>query len=415
MDVSSNNNQSDQVNRTLRSWLPAILLILVQLASGMRDLPQSAFFLIYLQEQLGLDPVTISGIVSGALITGMVVALMGGAITARLGSKWVLACGLALSAVGSLAFQVHALWLVALLWLVGGAGLALVTVGGASYLTRISSQGGLGILAAFYALSMTAGGAIGNPVAGVLIEQSGFITFSWVVIFVSACILLIVTFLMPHLHQNTIRSDSSQPFWSGILATTRQTNVQMLVGLRCLPTVFYGMLTVLIPLMINNLSGSKVLVAAYGTTNLIVASAAQLIAGRAADRWGARRPTLVAYSTLIISGIGLSASARLLPGVFAFGVIGIAAAWSLSTLMYIWVNDGVPKHEHPATFGLLHAVWSLSMVSGSVLGSWFSSFLPGLPFLMGALLNSGSLFLIRSFYRRMPSKDNPNYQPQKEM
>ena len=69
-------------------WFPAVLLILVQMTSGMRDMPQFAFFLIYLQEQLGLTPATISGVVAGAQIAGMAAALLGGAITARMGTKW---------------------------------------------------------------------------------------------------------------------------------------------------------------------------------------------------------------------------------------------------------------------------------------------------------------------------------------
>jgi MFS family permease len=158
---------------------------------------------------------------------------------------------------------------------------------------------------------------------------------------------------------------------------------------------------VLIPLLLNHLSGSKVLVAAYGTTNLVVASAAQLLAGRAADRWGARGPTLVAYAAVILSGLGLALSAGTLAGLFAFGVLGIAAAWSLSTLMYVWVSDGVNRSDHPAAFGLLHAVWSLSMITGSVLGGWFVATLPGLPFLIAALLNTVSIFLALGYYRRI--------------
>jgi MFS family permease len=410
-EVSLNRKTSlaEQKQQKNPLWLPAILLILVQMASGIRDLPQTSFFLIYLQEQLSLGPVAISGIVSGAQITGMVMALLGGALVARLGSKWALACGLALSAVGSLAFQAHSFWLVALLWFVGGAGLALVSVGGASYLTRINSRGVLGTLAAFYALSMTAGGAVGNPIAGVLIEKSGFVTYSWTIIGISSCTLLMVIFAMPHLQGYAAGPVPISSFWSEVVSTARQRNVQLLVGLRCLPTLFYGMLTVLLPLLIHNLSGSKAVVAAYGTTNLVVASAAQLLAGRAADRWGAKRPTIAAYSVLIFAGLGLALSTGMLPGTFIFGVIGIAAAWSLSTLMYIWVNDGVATEGHPSTFGLLHAVWSFSMVSGSMLGSWFLSFAQWLPFLVGSLLNTGSLFLIHSFYSK-PRMDEASSQ-----
>jgi len=387
------------------TWLPAILLILVQMASGMRDMPQFAFFLIYLQEQLGLKPVTISSLVAGAQIAGMVTALLGGAITAKLGSKWVLVCGLTLSGLSSLAFQVPLLGLVVLLWFFGGAGMALVTVGGASYLTRISGRGSLGILAAFYALSMTVGGAIGNPFAGVLIEGHGFVAFSRAAMALSFGTILVISLLMRHLQDQTMKQVSLRSFWSGVLDTARQTNVRMLVGLRCLPTIFYGMLIMLIPLLINSLTGSKMMVAAYGTTNLIVASLAQLLAGRAVDRWGARRPTLLAYTALILAGLGLTVSAGRLWGLFGFGVLGIAAAWSLSTLMYVWVNDGVPKAEHPSTFGLLHAVWSLSMICGSLLGGWLVSPMPGLPFLVGGILNVGSLFLALSYYGRNLVKD----------
>ncbi|MBE0695502.1 MAG: MFS transporter, partial [Anaerolineaceae bacterium] len=358
------------------------------------------FFPIYLQEQLRLTPLSISTVIAGAQVAGMLTALLGGAVAARLGSKGVLISGMILSLLGSLAFQVHLLWLVALLWFCGGAGLALVSVGGASYMTRIGVRGGLGILAAFYALSTTIGGALGNPLAGVLIERGGYSVFSWAVIAISTGTILILSLLMQNLHDPSEAQVSLRSSGAGMLSTANQPNVRRIIALRSLPTLFYGMLTVLIPLLLNNLSGSKVLVAAYGTTNLVVASAAQLIAGRAADRWGARRPSLVAYSGIIIAGLGLSLTATTEWGLFAFGVLGIAAAWSLSTLMYIWVSDGVEKAEQPSTFGLLHAVWSLSMISGSVLGGWFVATLPGLPFLLAGLLNIAALFLILAYYKR---------------
>ncbi len=381
------------------SWRPAVLLILVQMTGGMRDMPQFAFFLIYLQEQLRLTPSTISGVVAGAQIAGTVAALLGGALAARIGSKWVLAGGLILAGLSSLVFQAHWLWLIVPLWLIGGAGSALVTVGGASYLTRLSDRGALGILSALYVLSMTIGGAIGNPIAGVLIEQRGFSAFGWAAMGLTVTAVLIVTFLMAHLRDQATEPASLRAFWSNALTAARSTRARVLIGMRCLPTIFYGMLTVLIPLLINSLSGSKVTVAAYGTTTLIVASIAQLLAGRAADRWGARGPTLAAYSAIILAGLGLAASAGTVWGLFVFGVLGVAAAWSLSAMMYVWVADGVPKTEHPATFGLLHAVWSLSMITGSVLGGWLVVSTPWLPFLLAGLLNAGSLLLTFAYYR----------------
>lgn len=387
--------QSRQAN-----WQPALLLIFAQLAAGLRDMPQFAFFLIYLQEQLALAPVTISSVVAGAQVASMVAALGSGALTARLGSKWVLVGGLAFSGLSSLVFQLDTFWVVAFLWLTGGAGAALVTVGTSSYLTRLSGQGTLGILAAFYALSMTIGGAIGNPLAGLLIERYSFSRFGWVAIALTVTTTLILALWMTNLHDYAVKPVGLRAFGVSFLPMLRQPTVRCLIGLRGLPTFFYGMMTVLVPLLLNELASDKVLIAAYGTATLIVASLAQLLAGRAADRWGAQRPTLVAYGTLFVAGCGLFFGAGQVQTLFGFGVIGIAAAWSLSTLMYVWVADGLPKDEHPATFGLLHAVWSVCMIGGSLIGGWLVRLTPGLPFLLGGLINVGACFLIIRYYRR---------------
>jgi len=317
----------------------------------------------------------------------------------------MLVCGLILSGVSSLVFQVHAFWWVALLWLLAGAGGALVTVGGSSYLTRLSARGALGILSALYALSMTIGGAIGSPVAGLLIAQYGFGTFGWAAVILTAATVLIVITWMANLHGDATQPTSIHTLGGSIMPAFRQPMVRLLIGLRGLPTLFYGMLTVLMPLLINDLSGSKVMVAAYGTTTLVVASAAQLLAGKAADRWGARNPTLVAYATVVVAGLGLFFGARSVAGLFIFGVLGIAAAWSLSTLMYVWVADGVPREEHPATFGLLHAVWSLCMIGGSILGGWLVRLMPGLPFLVLGLVNIAPCFLAMLYYRHKAVED----------
>jgi MFS family permease len=395
------NNKSP--HRPRMPWWPMALLILAQFSSGLRDMPQHAFFLIYLQEQLELAPATISGIVAGAQAAGMIVALLGGVVSARLGSAGVLVLGLALSGLSSLAFQFPSTGLAAASWLAGGAGMALTAVGSASFLTRLSGRRALGVLAALYALSMTIGGAIGNPLAGALIEQHGFGAFGWAAMAVSGVAILIVAVLMAPLAPRGEAPATGRILALGALPALRIPRARLLIGLRCLPTVFYGTLSVLIPLLLHERSGSKALVAGYGTAMLIVASAAQLLAGRAADRWGARRPTLTAYAVLVFAGLGLAVSAGAawgwVWGVFVFGVLGNAAAWSLSTLMYVWVTDGIPRAEHPAMFGLLHAVWSLSMVTGSMLGGWLVMAAPGLPFLLGGLLNAGAMLLAVAYYR----------------
>ncbi len=405
MSLPASDTQQQTVQAGNAAWQPAIVLILAQLTNDIRGMPQFAFFLIYLQEQLGLAAVTISALVAGAQIASTVAALLGGALAAKLGSKWVIACGVMLAGLSSLVFQLQGFWWVALLWIIGGGGSALITVGGSSYLTRLSARGALGILAALYALSMTAGGAIGHPIAGVLIERYGFTTYGWASLALAAGTVLLVALGLTNLHDAAPIPVSLNRFGGSILQLLRQQKVRQLIGLRGLPTLYYGMLMVLIPLLLNDLAGNKVIVAAYGTASLIVASAAQLLAGKAADRWGAMRPTLVAYTILVITGCGLFLGAGSVVGLFLFGVLAIAAAWSLSTLLFVWVADGIAKDEHPATFGLLHAIWSLCMIGGSLLGGWLVRLTPGLPFLLLGLLNLGACFLVMVYYQPKTGAD----------
>ena len=175
----------------------------------------------------------------------------------------------------------------------------------------------------------------------------------------------------------------------------------MLLVLRFLPTVCYGMMGVLIPLLIHRIAGHKTTVALYGTASLVAASTAQLVAGRAADRLGRRWPTLLSFGMLIAAAIGLGLFSQRLWGVIAFGVLANSAAWALSALMFCLVADGVPKEEHGRVLGLLHGIWSLGMVAGAMLGGGLMAVAPGLPFLVAALLNVGSLFILLAFLARV--------------
>jgi MFS family permease len=85
------------------------------------------------------------------------------------------------------------------------------------------------------------------------------------------------------------------------------------------------------------------------------------------------------------------------------GVLSIAAAWALSTMLFVWVADRVPQADHAPLFGLLYAVWSVSMVIGSLAGGWLIEMHPGLPFGVLGLSNTLGIIIIIQFYRTSPS------------
>ncbi|MCB0055365.1 MAG: MFS transporter, partial [Caldilinea sp.] len=149
-------------------------LFTVQFLSGAWILTQMSFFPIYLEEVLRLTPFVLSAVVAGGQAAGMLAALFGGGLSDTLGSKRVLVIGLAGGAGAAFVFQSEWPLLVAGLWMLGGAMGSLQTLGGSSYLTRAADPQRLGVLAALFALCMTAGGALGSPLAGWLLDTSGF-------------------------------------------------------------------------------------------------------------------------------------------------------------------------------------------------------------------------------------------------
>jgi len=381
------------------AW-PVVTLLLLQLLAGAWILSQGAFFPIYLEERLRYTPVFIAGVVALGQAASMVAALLGGGLSDALGSKRVLALGLLGSAVASLVFQTSFPLLIAALWSVSGAAVSLQTLGGSSYLTRLADPRRLGLLSALYALSMTLGGALGSPAAGLILDAAGFGWYQLAGLGLMAGAAVLAVALLPA-QASEGRGEGVRQALGGMWQMARRPVVQLLAALRFLPTIYYGMSVVLIPLLINHLAGNKTTVAIYSTASLIVASGAQLLVGRAADRFGHRWPTLAGYGALIVVALGLAASARQLWGVFLFGILGNAVAWSLAALLFCLVSDGVPRAEHGRAFGLLHAIWSMAMMSGALLGGALTRLTPGLPFLAAGLLNIASLAVAVRFFAHL--------------
>jgi len=374
----------------------------LQFLSGIWYMPQLAFFPIYLEETLGFLPVVIAAFVAAGQLAGLVAGLAGGALSDSRGSKWVLVLGLLCASVATLTFRVSQPWLIGLLWVVGGLAVGFHTTGGQSYVTRAADPSGLGLASALYALCLTLGGATGNPLAGrVLDSGGGFPAFGLMLLALALATLMGAVLLLPAAPGRVNASRAADEGSAGSLALIRRTRVQMLVGIRFLPTIYYAMLGVLIPLLINRVAGNKSTVALYASASLIVASTAQLAAGRAADRFGRRGPALIGFGTLMLSALGLAAFADELWGLFAFGVLGNAAAWALAALMFCLVSDGVVRAEHGRVFGLLHASWSAAMIAGSLLGGALLRVGVGLPFLVGGLLNGAAVFLVLAYLTQL--------------
>jgi MFS family permease len=234
-------------------------------------------------------------------------------------------------------------------------------------------------LTALYILSATVGGAVGHPIASWIITDVSYAGYGMSMLVLSVITIVIAVVAMPSLVDDTTTVRIPSRSMRELLRTSR---VWAILVMRGLATVNYGAMLLLVPLLLDTLTNDPGLVAAYGSTSLVMASLAQFGAGRAADRWGAQWPTAVSFAVMVGGSLFLAMAHTTVVGLFVGGVISIAAAWALATLMFIWVADGVPQRDHATLFGLLIAVWSISMIIGSLTAGRLVEIAPASPFVV---------------------------------
>jgi MFS family permease len=164
---------------------------------------------------------------------------------------------------------------------------------------------------------------------------------------------------------------------------------------------------VLIPLSLNRVSDTKTVVALYATFSQVLASLAQVVTGQAADRWGPRRPTFVAFSGVVASAIGLAGFGTEVWGLYTFGILGACSAWSLSTLMPSLVSIAATGEEQGRVVGTLNFLWNMAMMTGAIIGGTLVRIGAGLPYLVAAILNAGAISIAILFFRRTLPQPTP--------
>ncbi len=370
-------------------------LLLVQLLSGILLTPLGSFMSIYLNEVL-LYPISLVAIVVAlGQGVGMLASLLGGVLADSLGSKWVLLLGVALVGGSSLLYLFPVSALVVFLWALGSTGMSLSALGGQSYLTLAAKATNLGVFSALYNWGYTIGGAVGAPLAALVLGQNNFFLLG-ISLFALGLITSIFACFLPKL--NNSLSTKKKSFSLGYFSLLKQRSVLLLALLRFLPTCYYGLMT-LLPLIIKQQSQSNTLVALYIASSSVFASITQLLAGWAADRWGPRLPTVVSFCTILSAIMGTILTWQSVWGLYFFGALGVAAAWALSTLLPSMVDLAVQPNAHGRVFGMLHLLWTAAMIIGTLLGGSLLELDLRIPFGVVGILNIGALLLTRPFFK----------------
>ncbi len=373
-------------------------LLVLQLAGGFILSPQRTFFPVF-AETAGLPVVLIATISSLRQVAGMLAALLGGILADRIGRKWTYFIGNAGFILGAILFVTTGGGAVAVLWISSGFLLGIRTTGGQSYLIDVSRSGSLGIMSAFFTWGTTLGGAGGSLILGLLLDRSGYVVFGFALSVLSAATLAVNGVFMPASAPKDDQSKSS-PAPVGYGDIIRKRSVSVVAALRFLPTFYWGMATVLVPILIKDLGGSTIALAVYGTVSQIMASAAQLLTGRVADRKGFFEPTRIVLIVLFASILATAIWADDLTAVFIASTIAASAAWSMSSLVPVLVSHTVNPAWRAKTLGWIHLWWNVGMVVGAAVGGLLYETDHRLPFAVAAganVLPIALLYFLRKY------------------
>lgn len=381
---------------------PIVTLLALQLMGGILLSPHSSFFPLYIKD-LGYSTMVIANIVTAKQVAGLIAALLGGALSDSLGRKHTLLLGHIGYLLSSMVFLIASPTWIGVLWTIGGFGLGLHTLGAQSYLIDAAAPAYLGLISALFNWGYTLGGALGSPVVGLILERWDYGALAWVMIIFALGTIAVNQFILPRSPvERQVRTPSLRWFFSYGDIATRPT-VVVLAALRFLPTVCYAVLGILIPLLLDAAGASKTTIAWYATASMVTASLSQAAVGRAADRWGPKWTTMVTFIVFLVSVFGTAIWFAEMWAVLMFGIIGIAAAWSLSTLLPSLVAEAAGPAERGRVLGFIHLWWSLAMIVGSLLGGALFDLAPGLPFWVSGAANTFSIVLLFVFYRLVAS------------
>lgn len=392
--------ESDKGWRSLLAALsrPIIILLALQMMGGMILSPHRTFFPIYLQD-LGSPVMLIAVLSTLNRLMGLIAALLGGTLSDSIGRKWTLLLGEVGFLLGAMVFLTPSTWLIAVLWATGGMGMGLSTLGGQSYFIDAAAPTHLSLLAAFYNWGYTVGGALSSPVAGFILDRWGYRAFGFALGALALTAIITNLVSLPRIKRSGEGHSIPHSKLFGYGEVVRQPTAWLLAVLRFLPTVYWGMALVFIPLLLADAGASKTLMAWYATVSQITASLSQAVVGRIADHWGGKWPTVGAYAVLVLAVAFTGILADRLWGIFAFGTVGAAAAWSLSTLLPGMVARATSSQERGRVLGWIHLWWNLGMIVGSLVGGALFERWMGLPFILAGVLNVVSIALALIFFR----------------
>lgn len=382
-----------------------IALLIVSFFSSFVSAPLNTLLPVYVEADLLGTPFFSGGLRAAFLILGGVFAVPAGRLADTWGVKPVYVLGtLGPILAGIIFYSGDPILLTALCTGIGISS-GFNSAGGQSYLISATPSSVIGIASAGYFLGNTLGAASGNLLSGPIADAFGFQTLGFCVTLAGVLLVLMSILTLPAIPSP--KSTDNGRNLSAFIQLFRRLDVCLLLGIRYLPTSYWGAVTLLLPLLIFRIAGTSTAATNYSAISLTIAACFQVLTGRLCDRIGRWRPILVSASLVAISALGLALTAHTLTGIYVFGILATASAWSLSTTMPGLIQLIARENEKGRVVGAAHLAWSLGMLSGSLGGGKLINWGPLWPFGISVLFCLGALACGIGLYRLHAKNENP--------
>ncbi|MCL4541061.1 MAG: MFS transporter [Chloroflexi bacterium] len=378
-----------------------ISLWLVWFLFGFCTAPTQPLLPVYVDGVLHRPPLFTSLLSILYLVTGAIGAIIGGRVADSVGRKPTLLIGSLSGLFAGGIFLTHSVFFLIVLSLTAGFLQSIQSIGGQTYLMGAVRQSHLGTASALFFIGSTLGTSLGNGAAGPLLDHTSWNLLAIAIVATTLVVIAGAWLGLPKISVSTAQAVHAVNQHAGYLAIATRPEILLLLGIRLFPTFYWGMATLLLPLLLFRITHDPSTAATFSALSLSLAACCQLGTGRLADRIGRRKPAAVLTALIATISLITAGSTHALLPLFIAGTLGACSAWSLSVLMPGLIKELSHTGEEGRTLALTHFGWNSAKLTGALVGGSLVSLNSGMPFVIAGLLNAlGCLMAILLLQRQ---------------